>query len=241
MAEQNLTRCFIAPNFLKTQENQKDFLGPENQRFSRKTSLNKEITFPRKVNSKSNNKTRCFIAIDLPRKAINEIIKIQKLIKEKKLFDGKLVEGENLHLTLKFLGEIDKKKIVEVKQRLKEIKFNDFEAGIGKIGVFPSRYNSYIRVLWIELNGKGVFGLQKQIDECLNGLFEKENRFMSHITLARIKRVYDRNGFLDYLKKIKIPKMKFNINRFFLKKSELFPEGPIYEDLGEYSAEKKYN
>ncbi|MDP3027145.1 MAG: RNA 2',3'-cyclic phosphodiesterase [Nanoarchaeota archaeon] len=187
------------------------------------------------------NLTRCFIAIDLPREAINEIIKIQKLIKEKKLFDGKVVEGENLHLTLKFLGEIDEKKIEEVKRRLKEVKIEGFEANIGKIGVFPSRYNSYIRVLWIELKGKGVFELQKQIDECLNGLFEKENRFMSHITLARIKRVYDRNGFLDYLEKIKIPKMKFNINRFFLKKSELFPEGPVYEDLEEYSAEKKYS
>ena len=181
------------------------------------------------------NLSRCFIAIDLPREAINEIIRLQKLIKEKKLFDGKIVEGENLHLTLKFLGEIDEKKIEEVKQRLKDVKFNDFEVNIGKIGVFPSKYNSYIRVLWIELKGKGVFELQKQIDGCLDGLFEKENRFMSHITLARIKRVYNRNGFLDYLEKIKIPKMKFNIDRFFLRKSELFSEGPVYEDLEEYN------
>lgn len=184
---------------------------------------------------------RCFIALDLSREIINEIVKIQKLIKEKKLFDGKIVEGENLHLTLKFLGEIDDKQILEVKKRLKDIDFKEFEVGIGKIGVFPSKYNSYIRVLWIELLGKGVFNLQKQVDECLNGLFDKENRFMSHITLARIKRVYDKNGFLDYIEKMKIPKIKFKIDKFFLKKSELFPEGPVYEDLGAYSAEKKYS
>ena len=40
-------------NFLITQENQKDFLGPENQRFSWETSLNKELTFLRKVKSKT--------------------------------------------------------------------------------------------------------------------------------------------------------------------------------------------
>ncbi len=177
---------------------------------------------------------RCFIALDLPREAINEIVKIQKLIKEKKLFDGKLVDGENLHLTLKFLGEIDEKRIEEVERRLKEIKLDNFEASIGKVGVFPSRYNSYIRILWVELNGKGVFDLQKQIDECLSWLFEKENRFMSHITLARIKRVYDKNGFLEYVEKIKIPKIKFRADKFFLKKSELKPEGTVYEDLEEY-------
>ena len=181
---------------------------------------------------------RCFIALDLPRNVIKDIKKIQELIKKKKLFDGKLVEPENLHLTLKFLGEIDDKKIDEIKERLKEIRFNEFEVHLGKIGVFPSKYNSYIRVIWIELLGKNIWDLQKQIDESLSDLFDKERRFMSHITIARIKRVYDRNGFLEYLKKINIPKLKFNIDKFFLKKSELFETGPVYKDIMTYGSEK---
>ncbi len=211
---EELKRCFIAPNFL------------------RKTSLNKEITFPRKVNSKSeNNKTRCFIAIDLPREAINYIKDIQKLLKKQSLFNGKFTEPENLHLTLKFLGEIDEEKVEEIKKKLREINFDEFEAGLGEVGVFSKKF---IKIIWIKLNGKGVFDLQKQIDDKLKNLFLEENRFMSHITIARVKSVGDKKALLDYVQKIKIKNIKFKINKFLLKKSELFLEGPVYEDMESY-------
>ncbi|MEK6935400.1 MAG: RNA 2',3'-cyclic phosphodiesterase [Nanoarchaeota archaeon] len=184
------------------------------------------------------NLTRCFIALDLPRNIINEIVNVQEIIKKKKLFDGNLVNSENLHLTLKFLSEIDDEKIEKVKEKLKSIKFSEFETRLGKISVFSSKYSGYIKVLWVELKGKGLFELQKKIDECLDGLFEQEKRFMAHITLARIKRVYDKKGFLEYLNKINIPKISFNIDEFYLKKSELFETGAVYEDLEVYNLDK---
>ena len=180
------------------------------------------------------NLTRCFIALDLPRNIINEMVGIQEIIKQKKLFDGNLVDSENLHLTLKFLGEIDKEKIEEVKKRLKKINFKEFETRLGEIGVFSSKYSGYIKVLWVELKGGGLFELHKKIDEALTGLFEPEQRFMAHITLARIKRVYDKNGFLDYISKIKLPEIKFKVDKFYLKTSELFEAGAVYEDIESY-------
>ncbi len=177
---------------------------------------------------------RCFIALDLSRQAINYIKEVQKILKKQKLFDGKLVEPENLHLTLKFLREIDDNKIEEVKKRLREIKFNDFEAELSGIGVFSSQYKNYIRVVWIKLNN--CFELQKKIDESLEDLFSVENRFMSHITIVRVKRVYDKKSFLDYIKDMRIKKIKFKVDKFFLKKSELFESGPVYEDLGVYNS-----
>jgi 2'-5' RNA ligase len=179
-------------------------------------------------------KIRCFIALDLPREVINQIVKVQELIKRKKLFDGKIIEPDNLHLTLKFLGEINKEQIAKVQERLRDVKFDEFKVYLDEVGVFSSKYKSYIRVLWVKLAGKSVFELQKKIDEKLFDLFDKEKRFMSHITIARIKRVYDRKGFLKYLKQIKLPKICFSVDRFFLKKSELFETGPVYEDIEEY-------
>jgi len=173
---------------------------------------------------------RCFIALDLPREAINEIKKIQKLIWEKTLFTGKLTESENLHLTLKFLGEVSDEKIKEIKKRLKETEFDEFEVEFGKVGVFSRKY---IRIIWIELLGK-VFNLQKEIDNKLKGLFEPEHRFMSHITIARVKSVRDKKGLISYVESIKPKKVKFKISKFFLKKSELKPSGPEYRDLGVY-------
>ena len=178
--------------------------------------------------AEENKNIRCFVAIDLPREAINQIEEIQKKIKKQNLFTGKFTESENLHLTLKFLGEIEKEKIEEVKKKLKEIESPVFEANLGEAGIFSKEF---IKILWVKLNGKGIFELQKKIDEDLKELFIPEKRFMSHITIARVKNVKDRKALIDYIKNIGVKKIKFQVKNFFLKKSTLMSEGPVYEDL----------
>ncbi len=177
---------------------------------------------------------RCFIALDLPREAINYIEELQKLLEEKNLFVGKFTESENIHLTLKFLGEIDEKQVEKVKERLREVKMQSFEAELEEIGIF---FKKFIKIIWIKL--KNAEKLQKQIDEVLKDLFPVEQRFMSHITIARVKKVSDRKKLMEYIKNIKVKKIKFKVERFFLKKSELSPEGPVYEDIEVYGLIKK--
>lgn len=175
---------------------------------------------------------RCFIAIELPREAIDYTEQLNSLIKKKNFFSGKFSEPENLHLTLKFLGEIEESKAEEVKKKLGEIKFKEFEASLGEVGVFVNKYNS---ILWIKLNGKGLWDLQKEIDEKLKDIFPKEERFMSHITIARMKKIFSKNEFLKYVKSMKTKKIKFKVKEFILKKSELKPEGPVYTSLERYN------
>jgi len=178
--------------------------------------------------------SRCFIAIEPSRAAIDEIEELQKIIKKKNLFLGKFTEPENLHLTLKFLGEIEENKIAEAQKILKKIKFPSFETSLGEIGTFMNRYNS---ILWIKLNGKLIWELQKTIDKKLGGLFNEEERFMSHITIARMKKVPDKKILLGYVKNMKPLKISFKVKEFVLKKSELKPEGPIYGDIERYLLE----
>jgi len=176
--------------------------------------------------------TRCFIALDLPREIIKQIEETQEILKKKNLFYGKLTESETLHVTLKFLGEISDEKLREVKKKLEKIKFEPFEASLGELGVFSKQY---VRMIWIRIYGKGLFDLQKKIDEALAGAgFKIEDRFMGHLTIARVKKVPDKKILLDYLEKMKISKSKFTANEFFIKKSELKPEGPIYSNLEKY-------
>jgi len=174
---------------------------------------------------------RCFISIDLESEIKKEIKCIQEKLRKKVLFTGKFTEIENLHLTLKFLGEIDEEKIEEVKKLLSKIKFSEFEISLGEVGVFSVKFP---RIIWIKLNGIGIWDLQKQIDSALGGLFPAEEKFMGHVTLARIKKVGDRKEFLDYLKSVKCKNLKFNVKEFSFKKSELFSDGPKYEDIENY-------
>lgn len=169
---------------------------------------------------------RCFISINIPREVAEEIKKLQDSLPE---FQGKKTELENLHLTLKFLAEIDDQKVEEVKGRLREIKFEKFESGVKGLGVFSEKF---VRIIWLHLTN--CMRLQKQVDEKLKDLFESERRFMSHLTIARVKTVKDKKKFLERLRNLKIPKIKFNVDRFCLMKSELTKQGPKYEMIEEY-------
>jgi len=170
---------------------------------------------------------RTFISIDMSEEVRKEIKEIQESLPE---FIGKHIEPKNLHLTLKFLGDIDESMAEKVRDKLKEIKLKKFETEINSIGVFSEKF---VKVIWLHLTNCDE--LQKKIDSVLESLFEKERRFMSHLTIARVKSVEDKGKFLENLKKTKIPEIKFAVNDFRLKKSALTEKGPTYETLEKYN------
>ena len=173
---------------------------------------------------------RVFISIDIPKRIQGQILKVQEKLPE---FRGKLVEPENLHLTLKFFGEIDKEKISLIRQKLKQVKFNKLSLKIDSIGVFSG---NFIRIVWLHVGG--CEELQGKIDNCLKDLFEKEKRFMSHLTIARVKTVKNKDLFIKRLREIPLQDIFFDTGSFSLKESFLDSNGPVYTIIEEYSCEK---
>lgn len=175
---------------------------------------------------------RCFIAITFPEEVVKEVARIQEVLSKAK-FTGKMTELENLHLTLKFLGEVSEEKINEVKEKLKEVSFNEFEVYLSHAGVFSFRKNP--RIVWIKVNGKSLFDLQKKVDEKMSEIgFKKEERFMSHLTIARVKYAKDRKEFKNYAENLGVKRVKFKIQGFKLLRSELESTGPVYSEMEEY-------
>jgi 2'-5' RNA ligase len=158
---------------------------------------------------------------------------VQELVSKVK-FTGKTTELENLHLTLKFLGEISDEKIEKVKNALGKIEFDAMKLKLGKVGTFSMHGKPSI--VWIKVEGKAIFGLQKAVDEVLASEFKPEERFMGHLTIARIKYVKDKKGFLEHVENIRAKPIEFETREFKLKKSDLKPLGPVYTDLGAYKA-----
>lgn len=185
---------------------------------------------------------RCFIAIDLPQEIKKELEKTEREIQ--KIADEagaklKIVKPENLHITLKFLGELPEEKVNKIKEVMKkvfeeEIKLKPpkpFKVKLNSIGTFPSL--DYIKAVWVDVLPKEqIIEIEKKIDRTLEGIGFKENKnFEIHITLTRVKFIKNKKRFLEGLKKITIEPIEFEIRNFSLKKSTLTKEGPIYEDI----------
>ncbi|PIU75919.1 RNA 2',3'-cyclic phosphodiesterase [Candidatus Pacearchaeota archaeon CG06_land_8_20_14_3_00_35_12] len=173
---------------------------------------------------------RSFIAIDLPNEVKKELKQVQeKLPKENcKLL---LVNPDILHLTLRFLGEISENELFKVKEAIEKIKFQKFEAHISNVGFFPDE--NFIRVVWVSLEPSDKFKeIHNTLDSELKKIgINKNERFESHVTLARVKFVKDKKFFVEQIKKIPLKSIQFVVDEIKLKKSTLTPNGPVYEDL----------
>lgn len=159
-------------------------------------------------------KTRAFIALELPGHILKHVQKLQEWLD----IDGKKAKPEHMHITIKFLGELDAKTLEDVKDRLSKIKMNALDVKLGKVGNFNNT------IVWLGVMHSDP--IQQAIDDALEGLFKKEHKFMGHITIGRAKEIRK----IPHNKK----KLPFKINEFVLKKSTLTPNGPIYEDIARY-------
>jgi RNA 2',3'-cyclic 3'-phosphodiesterase len=173
---------------------------------------------------------RVFIGINFPKEVLTEIEKIQSDLPD---FSGKKIKSENLHLTLKFLGNLNSNKLEEVKKRLNQINFGVINSEINSIGFFSKRL---LRVVWLHVSGFDE--LQKRVDSVLKDIFSKEKRFMGHVTIARIKNLPDKDSFMKKIEIFRIKKISFQIKSFYLIESKLGSFGSEYKILEEYPLQK---
>jgi len=173
---------------------------------------------------------RTFIAVELD-PGFRE--KIRELQDKFSSIDLKLVKPELVHITLKFLGDVDESRIPTISAALDSISCEPFETKIRELGAFPKPANP--RVLWLGATGN-FKTLHENIEDLLKPFrFEAENKeFSAHATLARVKflKKDQKNDFINILREfedIEIGNMW--VNKVLLKKSTLTPEGPIYETL----------
>ncbi len=175
---------------------------------------------------------RLFIAIELNDEIREYLYKLQKNIGTD-LAKINYIAKKNLHLTIKFLGQIKEDKLSELKKLLKEIKYNNFELVISQIGIFPDEY--HIKVIWLGFEDENkIKELQRIIDEATINLSKEGIKFGGHITLGRIKNLKNKEKFLKRIKEIKVQKISFKVKKFNLIKSLLSKEGPKYVILEEY-------
>lgn len=176
---------------------------------------------------------RLFIASEIDAEIRNKINPVQSILNKKGI---KLVEKDNIHITLKFLGEVEGTIVEKTIGSLESIIHPSFKMQVKGIGFFPNL--DRIRVVWagVDEGGEQMSELAGKIENNLKKIgFKKEKKkYTAHATIARVKNVspLEKKEILSQIEPFR--DMEFGtmiVKNFKLKKSVLTPKGPIYSDL----------
>jgi len=182
----------------------------------------------------SEDQVRSFISIDFEDQQV--LSRIASILSSLQALGGdlKAVEGENIHLTLKFLGNVSTPRLAEVKSSLKQLTFQSFTAEIKGAGAFPNL--KHMNVIWVGVNEgwTQVEQIYEQVEKLLSGVgFKRENRrFSPHITIARVRSGRRRDETASFLQHLSEESFgTITVDKVQLKQSILSSSGPKYSTL----------
>lgn len=167
---------------------------------------------------------RLFIAITIP-----DHIKLYLRGMGKSIPQAKEVVDSQLHLTMKFIGEVEGSLVLDIEERLADVNFSSFSIGLKGVGIFPPRGNP--RVVWAGVQEEGeLTNLRNDIERILAeiGIPRGKKKFTPHITLARLKKG-SRSNLQNFLMDNSLfATPSFTVTEFALYSSNLTSKGATH-------------
>lgn len=147
-----------------------------------------------------------------------------------------------MHLTIRFFGDIEEDLVPVIGDAL-IVKLGDFQGGIIKIkglGTFENR--SAYNVLWAGIEDtQKLLEIKQIVDQTLEEVLpiKTHRRYRPHLTLARMKRIYHRDRFLEEISKYETTDFgTYALDRLVLYQSILGERGPVYKELKEIKLDR---
>jgi 2'-5' RNA ligase len=179
---------------------------------------------------------RSFIAFDINNESVlRRFSEVQSTLLNTGA-DLKLVKPQNIHITMRFLGNISPSMVNSIHEKMKTLSFTSFDVEIKGLGAFPKLI--YARVVWagIRKGADELANIFNQLEPRLRGLgFRPDSKgFSPHLTIARVKTGRNKAELVRCVQDL--TDYEFGVvraNCLRLKKSVLTPRGPIYSTLRE--------
>jgi len=187
---------------------------------------------------------RTFIAIKIKVNSdfVNSLKKLQiELIKE----NIKWIDINNFHLTLCFVGNTNSEIVHLISNELnKQLKnYSEFSISLKKLGVFRNFNTPRVLFLGIEINNN-LIRIKEDIERILIsfGYQFDVREFKPHISIARTKKIIDRDNLIKIFDKYK-DEFRFNymVNSIYFYESILTSQGPIYKEISKIELKNKGN
>ncbi len=181
------------------------------------------------------NLVRTFIAVDIDdNNVLSKLAEVRDYLVGTKA-DLKPVATENIHVTLRFIGEIPMTKVQEICDALTStLKFKPFTIKIEGLGVFPNIRRP--RVIWagVSRGTEELVKLHDIIEKTLRslGIPPVREKFVPHVTLARVKSSKNLQSLIKAIEQFMNTEFgELVVNKVKVKRSILTRSGPIYNDI----------
>lgn len=182
---------------------------------------------------------RAFIALDLSDEILQHLDRVSKELQQRIPQKAvRWVPAQNIHLTLKFLGDVSEKHLVMITNAIKAeaAAYTPFTISVGGLGAFPKIANP--RVIWVGVEApEALAGMQRSLELQMErlGYAREDRRFSAHLTIGRVSRTVSSQqvrllsevlgsyslGFIGMVK----------IEALYLYRSDLRPDGAVYSRL----------
>ncbi|SFL28826.1 2'-5' RNA ligase [Halogranum rubrum] len=178
---------------------------------------------------------RLFVSIDLPDALADAVAEVQAPLQDTPGLT--LVDPEKAHVTLKFLGDVDERRIPEIEDALEtavdDADVGPFEAEVAGLGVFPSM--DYISVVWVGV-GDGTAEMTRlyeaiERETTAIGFDPEDHDFTPHVTLGRLKDARGKEMVQRVVRDDPPTLGRFRVEQVRLTESTLSSSGPKYETV----------
>ncbi len=178
---------------------------------------------------------RTFIALEFDTTIKETIERIQNQLK-KTGCDVKWVKAKDVHLTLKFLGDVSHHKMDSIIKVIEATAASNhaYTIELTHLGAFPNLLHPKVISLGIQSGKEETKKIVSSLEEQLEKIgFKKEHRdFDPHVTIGRVRSAMNCFALMEAIKKFGLPaRMNQGVTSLHLVKSTLTPQGPIYEPL----------
>lgn len=180
---------------------------------------------------------RAFLAFEVSPEVIGRIEGAEQELRATGADVG-IVSRDNLHFTVRFLGEISDSDVQVVDQRVAPLGLTGFELSVRGVGVFPDLRRP--RIVWAGVDPADERPISERagtVVRALDGVGKPEEReFRPHLTIGRVRSPRNLDQLAGFVRNNTARDFgRTRIASLKLKSSLLTPKGPIYNDLREYA------
>lgn len=178
---------------------------------------------------------KLFVALPLPSVVIQEIVRLQTMVKNQFSVRVTTPLPEHMHITLAFIGLVDPDALSTIASLLKTVRISPFTVHLGPLSFFSAPQHG--KILYVSLPCEALMHVGNTIQKLLHqhGIVPMPTAYVPHITIARLRHVQSPEKVLNFVAHTQVLPLTFEVRDFYLMESVMRSDKRVHQTLNRYT------